>query len=206
MNGHCVGADPLDAGTERDEKIRQILYMWLRRGVAEHGGADGGGGGHEGILCRRHAGLIEEDVRSCQCGRLELESIGGGDCGAELLEGEKVRVDTTTPDHVATGRGQNHMSTTGQERTGQENRRTNLGAQVGVELVGSDVLGTDDEGIPLAPLGLCPHRLQELDEDLGVANSRHVLERHFMLSEEGRGDNGERGVLLPVGSMVPERR
>ena len=102
--------------------MREILHMRLGGGVAQIGGAVGGDGCDQGVLGGGDAGLVEEDVGAPQLARAEFQPVRGRDGGAQLLEGQKMRVETPPADDVAAGRRQRHLAAAGQQRPGQQDR------------------------------------------------------------------------------------
>ena len=61
-------------------------------------------GGHDRVLGRHHARLVEEDVRAAEAVGAQLVARADVDLGAELGEGVDVRVEAAAADHVAAGR------------------------------------------------------------------------------------------------------
>ena len=64
-----VRLDPLDVRAERDEEAAEILDVRLAGGVADHRLAGREHGGHDRVLGRHHARLVEEDVLAAQAVR-----------------------------------------------------------------------------------------------------------------------------------------
>ncbi len=58
-----VRLDPFDPGAERAEEAAQVLDVRLAGGVAEHRLALRQDGGHDRVLGRHDARLVEEDPR-----------------------------------------------------------------------------------------------------------------------------------------------
>jgi hypothetical protein len=129
-------------------------------------------------------------------GGLELVPVRRGHRRAELLEGEKVGVDATPADDVAAGWWEDGVAATRQERTCQQDRGADPGAERRVQVVVTQPRGRDVELIPPGPFGLRPHRSNELDQCFGVPDARHVCERDRVLREERGGDDRESGVLV----------
>ena len=144
-----VGADALDLRAERDQEMREVLHMRLGGGVAQIGGAVGGDGCDQRVFGGGDAGLVEEHVGALQLGRAELQPMRRGDGGAQLLEGEEMRVETTAADDVAAGRRQRHLAAARQQRPGQQDGGADPRAEFGIEIGGADFLGVDSERIAL---------------------------------------------------------
>ena len=62
-------SDALDLRAERDQEAAEILDVRLARGVADHRLARVEHGGHDRVLGRHHARLVEEDVLAAQTAR-----------------------------------------------------------------------------------------------------------------------------------------
>ena len=99
--------------------MREILHVRLGSGVAQIGGAVGGDRCDQRVFGGGDAGLVEEHVRAPQLGRAELQPVRRRDGGAQLLEGEEMRVEATAADDIAAGRRQRHLAAAGQQRPGQ---------------------------------------------------------------------------------------
>ena len=126
----------------------------------------------------------------------EFQPVGRGDGGAQLLEGQKMRVETAPADDVAAGRRQRHLAAAGQQRPGQQDRGADPRAQLRIEIGGADFLGVDRQRVALVPFGRGADRADQFDQRLGVADARHVFQRDRMLGEQGGGDDRQRGVLV----------
>ena len=156
----------------------------------------GGDGCDQRVFGGGDAGLVEEHVRAPQLGRAELQPVRRGDGGAQLLEGEEMRVETTAADDIAAGRRQRHLAATGQQRPGQQDRGTDPRAEFGIEIGGADFLGVDSKRIACFPFGRSADRADQFDQRLGVADARHVFQRDRMLGEQGGRDDRQRGILV----------
>ena len=74
----------------------------------------GGDGCDQRVFGGGDAGLVEEDVGTVQFGRAEFQPVRRGDGGAQLLEGEKMRVEAAAADDIAAGRRQRHLAAAGE--------------------------------------------------------------------------------------------
>ena len=108
---------------------------------------------HQGVLGRRHARLVEKDIGALELAGAEFEAVGGDDLRAELLEGEKMGVEPAPSDDIAAGRRQGDLAAAREQRPGQQDRGTDAGAELRVELGGAHLLGVDHERIALTPIG-----------------------------------------------------
>ena len=120
----------------------------------------------------------------------------GGDGGAQLLEGEEMRVQTPPADDVAAGRRQRHLAAAGEQRPGQQDRGADPRAELGIEIGGADFLGVDCQRIACFPFGGSADRADQFDQRFGVADARHVFQRDRMLGEQSGGDDRQRGILV----------
>ena len=132
--------------------MRQVLYVRLACGVAKDRSPAGGDRRGQGILRRRHAGLVKENVRAAQLRRAQAERILELERNAQTFEREEVRVEPSAADDVTAGRRQLDLTAARQQRRGQQNRRADLPTQLGVELRGLHRLGVYLQRIPLGPL------------------------------------------------------
>lgn len=76
--------------------------MGLGRDVAQHRGPARRHGRHDGILRAGDARLVEEHISTLQSLGRELDAVGELMRRTELFEGEKVSVEPTASDDVAT--------------------------------------------------------------------------------------------------------
>ena len=67
-----------------------------------------------GLGIESSAGLIEKNIRALETRGTELKPVGRGDGGAELLEGQEMRIETPPPNDVSAGGRQGHLATAGQ--------------------------------------------------------------------------------------------
>ena len=69
LDAEHVRLDPLDLRAERDEEAAEVLDVRLAGGVPDHRLARREHGGHDDVLGRHHARLVEED-------RLAAQAVG----------------------------------------------------------------------------------------------------------------------------------
>ena len=156
----------------------------------------GGDGRDQRVFGGGDARLVEEYVGSPQLGRAELQPMRRRDGRAQLLEGEKMRVEAAAADDIAAGRRQRHLAAAGEQRPGQQDRGADPRAEFGIEISGADVLGVNRERVALLPFGRSADRADQFDQRFGVADARHVFQRDRMLGEQGGGDDRQRGILV----------
>ena len=191
-----VRADALDLRSERDEKAAEILDVRLARGVADHGLALGERCRHDRVLGSHDRGLVQVDALAAKTGRLHLVRAVQLDLDAELLKGVDVRIEPAAPDHVAAGGRHRHPPEAGQERAGEQERRTDLPAEIGVEIGLDDPARIDPDLVRPGPLGVCADVDEKLDHRPDVADARHVREAHLFRGEQARREDRKRGVLV----------
>ena len=196
---HGVGADAIDLGAERHQEVGEILHVRFGGGVAQHRCAVRDDGGTQRVLGGRDAGFIEEHVGADQLVRLELVVAVGGNGRAELLQGKEMRVDSAAADDIATGRRQHHMAGTRQQRAGEQDGGADLGAKVGVEIYGAHGFRRDGQLVVFGPGGFRANGSDEIDEGLGVADARYIVENDGVRSQQGRGNDRQRRVLVAAG-------
>ena len=129
-----VRADALDPRSERDEEPAEVLDVGLARGMADHGLALGKRRRHDRVLGPHDRGLVEVDALAAKTVRLHLVRAVQLDVDAELLKRMDVRIEPPAPDHVASGRWHRHAPEAGEQRAGQQERRPDLAAEIGVEI------------------------------------------------------------------------
>ena len=120
LDAQDVRLDPFDLRAERDEEAAEILDVRLAGRVPEDGLALGEHRGHDDVLGRHHARLVEEDGLAAQAARAHLVAAVDLDLDAELGEAVDVRVETAAPDHVTAGRGHAHAAEAREQRAGEQ--------------------------------------------------------------------------------------
>ncbi len=183
-------------GAQRDQEMREVLDVRLGRGIAQVGDAVGRDRGDQRVLGGGDAGLVEEHVGAAELRAAELQTVGGDDGRAELLEGQEMGVEAPPADDVAARRRQRDLAAAGQKRTREQDRGADADAQLRIEIGGANGLGVDREPVAPAPLGRGADRADQFHQGLGVANARDVVERDRMLGQKGGRDDRQRGVLV----------
>ena len=131
----------------------EILHVRLAGRVAQHGSAFGQHRRHERVLGAGDARLIQEDVFSLELLGLELVTIAHHDRSAEVLQRQKMGVHPAAADHVAAGRRQGDLAESRQQRTGQQDRSADLGAERRVECLRLDASCVHPNRIGASPVG-----------------------------------------------------
>ena len=134
LDAEHVRVDAVDAGAERAEEAAEILDVRLAGGVPEHGRPGRQHGGHDGVLGRHHARLVEEDRRPAQAVGAHVVAAVQPHLGAELGERVDVRVEAPAADHVAARRRHARAAEARQQRPGEQERGADAAAQLRVEL------------------------------------------------------------------------
>src|SRR5690348_5512901 len=119
LTRHHVRADALDRGAHRDEKAREVLYVWLAGGVAQHRDSLRGDRGRERILGAGHAWLVEKDVGAPELLRAHTVRFAQIELRTEGLQRQEVGVQSSSANHIATRRWQRHLAATREERGGE---------------------------------------------------------------------------------------
>ena len=198
VDAEDVGLDPLDLRAERDEEAAEILDVRLAGRVPDHGLAGSEHGGHDRVLGRHHARLVEEDVVAPQAaGRLQLVMhLPELDLCAQPRERVDVRIETAPPDHVAARRRDGRAPEPREQRAGEQERRAHACAELRVELVPGHVRRMDAHLVRAGPRDLGAELVEQVEHRLHVADARHVRERHRLARQQRRGQDRQRAVLV----------
>src|SRR5687768_6610195 len=137
--------------------MREVLNVRLTRGVTKDRLSLRRRCRHKGVLGRGDAGLIEKDVRADKTRDAQShETLLERHLRAELLERKEVSVETASADHVAAWRGQRYLAAPGEERRGKQYRRSDLRAQLRVEVSRMNFGGLNCQRVRRAPVYLHP--------------------------------------------------
>jgi hypothetical protein len=157
-------------------------------------------GGHDGVLGRHHARLVEEDRARAQAIRSHLVAAVDLDLDAELAERVDVRVEAAAADHVAAGRRHGRAAEAREQWAGEQERGADPAAQLRVELGLVRACGVDPDDVLADPLGVGADVGQDLDHRLDVADPGDVRQRDGLLGEQRRREDRQGAVLVPGGS------
>ena len=180
--------------------------MRLTGGVPDHGLAFGEHSGHDDVLGRHHARLVEEDRLAAQPRRAHLEAAVDLDLDAELGEPVDVRVEPASPDHVAARGRHGRAAKACEQRAREQERGADAAAQLLVELGLVDADGVDPDLVLAQPLGIGADVDQQVDHRLHVPDPRHVRELHRLGREHGGREDRKGAVLVPGGADGPAER
>jgi len=175
--------------------------MRFARRVAEHCLSLRKNRGHDGVLRRHHAGLVEEHARTAQVRRLELvQATSEIHHCAELVEGVQMRIEPPAPDHVAARRRHRRAAEAREQRSSQEERRADLAAEAFVRSRLRRASGVDAHLVQSRPRSVSAKIGQEVEHRVHVPDARHVREGHRTVGEKTRSDDRERTVLVSGGA------
>ena len=122
MNGTAAGA--LDAGTERDEEIREVDDFGFPGGVLQHGFTVGEHSRHQKVLGAGDRHRIEDNVPALQpVGPGLDEAVLHYDAGAERLQAGDVEIDGTSADRAATRQRDVGLPESRDQRSEHQDRR-----------------------------------------------------------------------------------
>ena len=126
VDGHHVGADPVDAGAHLRQQPRQVLYVGLAGGVGDLRRPRAERGCHQRVLGPHHRGLVHEDLAGAEAvGSGELDPAAAVDPGAEVLEGVEVGIEAAAADEVPTRRRHPRLAEAGEQRAREQERGAN---------------------------------------------------------------------------------
>src|SRR4051794_16128360 len=121
VDRELVRPDAVDLGAQGDEEVAEILNVRLASRVAKDCRARRSDGGGDRVFGRGDTWLIEKDVGSAQPGGREMEGLVHLEGGAEPLERQKMRIDSTTTNDVSAGRRQLDRSAAREQRRRKQN-------------------------------------------------------------------------------------
>ena len=201
LDAQHVRLDALDLRAERDEEAAEILDVRLAGGVADHRLARRQHGGHDRVLGRHHARLVEEDVLAAQAGRAQLEAVADVDLGAELGEGVDVRVEPPPADHVAARRRHAGPAEAREQRAGEQERGADLARRARHR-----ARARRRRRRGRAPRSRRSTRLRRRAPEISAiivstSRIRGTLREHDRLArEQARGEHRQGAVLVPGGT------
>src|SRR5690349_13379030 len=105
-------------------------------------------------------------------------------------------IETASSDDVAPRRRQSHFSAPREHGGSEQDRRTNLLAELRVQLTSADGRRVYAKLVALLPLGVHASGLDQLDQRLDITDARDVFERYGFFREQCGGDDWERSILV----------
>ena len=189
LDAKHVRADPVDARAERDEEPAEVLDMRLAGRVPDDRVALREDGGHDRVLRRHHRRLVEVEPLPDQLVGAELVGAVQVDRDPELGERVDVGVEAAASDDVAAGWRDDRATEPREERTGEEERGSDLAAELRIERCLRHVARVDDDLVRRGPRRVGAHVDEQLDHRLDVADPRDVRQRHRFGGEDGGGED-----------------
>ena len=157
-------------------------------------------GGHDRVLGRHDARLVEEDVaRRAGPSRLHLVAARRSRSRApSSLERVDVRIEPAPADHVAARRRHARAAEAREQRAGEQERRADPVRERLVEprATRCPPRATRTSFGPSTPRS-APRSREQLEHRVDVADARHVRQRHRLVGEQARGEDRQRAVLVP---------
>ncbi len=169
-----------------------------------HGLALGERRRHDRVLGSHDRGLVQVDPLAAKTVRLHLVRAVQLDLDAELLKGVDVRIEPATADHVASGRRHRHAPETREKRPGEQERRTDLPAEIGVEIGLVDPARIDPDLVRPGPARRLRRHRPRSSTIVPTSRIRGTFERRTS-SEASRlaARIGSAAFLLPAARTVP---
>ena len=106
-------------------------------------------------------------------------------------------VRSAATDDVASGLPEARPLTPVEQRRGEEKGRANLACKRGGQLVAPQIFRGDTRGVGIEILDSRAERRRDLEHVAHVADPRQVVERHRLVGQKTRGDEGKCFVLIP---------
>ena len=157
----------------------------------------GGDRGHQRVLGRGDARLVEEHVRALQARQPQFQPRGCRDGGAELLEGQEMRVEPAPADDVAAGRRQHHLAAARQQRPRQQDRGADPRAELRIEIGGANAFGVDGERVAASRHSAEAPTERISSTSVSVSRMRGTFSSVTGCSvSKRRGDDRQRGILV----------
>ena len=124
-------------------------------------------------------------------------------CAPSLLNARKCVSTRRRPITSPPGGGSSTCFKPRQHGAGQQDRRANVAAQIGIELRRADIGRLKLEGVPIEFGDLYAQLGQQLQHGMHVANARDVVQDDGLIGEEGGRQQGQGGVLVAAGGDSP---
>ena len=154
-------------------------------------------GRHQRVLGAGHGRLVQVHLGAAQpAGGAQAVLAADVDLGAQRCQRHQMGVDAAAADHVAARRRDVGRAEAREQRAGEQDRRADPLAQLGIELGAGHVAGPHAHRVLAQPLDIDAERDDQLDHLLDVPDARDVLERHRVGGQQAGCEDGERGVLV----------
>src|SRR5690606_33415004 len=188
-----IGSDPGDFGAHSVKHPAELLNVWLTCCVVDRGGALGQDSGHENIGRSRHGSFLQQHVASLQfrCGKTEKVFQGiVVKAGAQFLQTDKMRVQSSASDLVASRLGDPGLSEACQQGAHQHDGSAK-GSAFALEFRRAQVIQIHRAGLECETSFAMPRDryaevFQQINQVVYVLNVRHVFNGHFFVCEQDR--------------------
>ena len=206
VDAEDVRLDALDPGAERDQEAAEILHVRLTGSVPDRGFSGCDDSGHDRVLGRHHARLVEEDAGAAQPFRPHLVAALDLDPRTQPLKRVDVWIEPAPPDHVAARRRHARAAEPCEQRAGEQERCPDPLRENRVDLVGRESPGIDLDLVRSRPVRVRARAADDREHRLDVANPRDVRERHRLVGEQAGGEDRQGAVLVPRGANTAAER
>ena len=194
-----VRLDALDVGAERAEEAAEVLHVRLAGRVADRRLALGERRGHDDVLGRHDARLVEEDACAADALGTHLVRVARLDLDAQLREAVDVRVEPAPADDVAARRRDDRGACANEQRACEQERCPHPRAQLGIELRLANVGGVDADVVRADPLDVGAEVVDQREHRVDVPDARDVVQHDRLGRHHTRGQDGQHAVLVARG-------
>ena len=163
--------------------------MGLAGRVADHRLAGRERSGHDGVLGRHHARLVEEDLGASEPVGSHRVAAVQLDLRAELGERVDVRIEAAPADDVTARRRHRRLAEAGQQWPCQQERRADARAEALVRARPRDVRRVYAHLVGRGPGDVGSEVGEQLHHRLDVADVRDVRQAHRLVAEQARGED-----------------
>ena len=201
-----VRADAVDLGAERYEKAAEILHVRLAGGVLERRLPSASTAAMTAFSVPVTLASSRNNVVPLKTLGAHLVPLSGLDLGAERGERVDMGVDPAPADDVSARRRHRGGAEAGEQRPREEDGCADLVAELLVELRRRHARRVDAHLVRADPVGLRAGTADEGEHRVHVEDPRDVLELDGLAREQRRGENRQRGVLVPGRLHAPGER
>ena len=198
----AVGGDARNVGAHAVEQVTELLNVGFAGRIVDGCGAFGEHSGHDDVGRPGHRGFVEEHVGAAQAFGLDLKEFVLAvhvKLRAELLQSEKMRVESSTADFVAAGLANHCPTEAGHERADGENRtaqrRTTGQIFLRTEVIEVDLVGAEGDVARRIAAHVDADVLQQTNQVVDVDNVGHVGQAHLLIGEQRGADHLQRFVF-----------
>ena len=203
LDAQDVRLDPFDVGAERDEEAAQVLHVRLARRVADHGLSRREHRGHDRVLRRHDARLVEEDVLAAQAvgaltsKRGPISTSAPSTANAWMCGSSRRRPITSPP-------GGGTLTAPRRDSSGPASRN-----EARIRLHSSSSSSRlprwprDPNLVRARPFDLGPDVREQRDHRVDVADARDVRQRDALVRQQARGEDRQCAVLVSGSAHRP---